>query len=386
MSKPIYIFYYKDIVSGGAEYLILRMAIHFIRAGYDIAVLCQSISREMLAEFKKSHVPTVYIIKNIQMASQLVFKQSEAHDVRVMVLTLRDYLCLYRPSQRIKYILYIVHKNALVQSWLRPGLVREIVSKELLLHICSDHIAFMDEFACRNSAKFLHINHKYLYTNLIRLPFVCNDKMIHAVHSRSSDGVFHVLSVSRADFPFKAYLFGLIDVCEQLKRAGLNLELTVISHGKGIADLKTKAAESDCVTLLNGMSNDSLIDYYRSAQLYVGMGTTLIEAANQGVPSIAVRSYTSKFEAESMFAESGGMLECESGSQQKGIELIKKVYEMDEERYRNLCMDTLHTCQSHYGIDAIMDKFESMYASQVFQKRSVFLAMYSKILMILANK
>jgi glycosyltransferase involved in cell wall biosynthesis len=63
---------------------------------------------------------------------------------------------------------------------------------------------------------------------------------------------------------------------------------------------------SDRVTFTGAVSYGELPKVYRNADIFVGMGTTVLEAAAQGVPVIIAEAYTRQFRTPGLFSRQAG--------------------------------------------------------------------------------
>lgn len=98
----------------------------------------------------------------------------------------------------------------------------------------------------------------------------------------------HLVSVGNFT-PFKTYHFTLPAVVRDLRAAGVKLRWTLFGDGDELERVKRAVAEAgveDVVTLAGRIPYERFHEEVGKADLYVGAGTTLIEASALGVPSL----------------------------------------------------------------------------------------------------
>jgi glycosyltransferase involved in cell wall biosynthesis len=121
---------------------------------------------------------------------------------------------------------------------------------------------------------------------------------------RSSNRV-RVVTVARL-VPMKGYVEGLISaVAAAVRHEKLDVELQIIGEGPLMARLKWTAFKSGIrsrVSFAGSVTYADLPTYYREADVFVGMGTTVLEAASHGVPVIIAEAYTKQFKSAGFFS------------------------------------------------------------------------------------
>lgn len=94
----------------------------------------------------------------------------------------------------------------------------------------------------------------------------------------------------------KGYVEGLIRAVARLvRKAGLDVELCVVGEGPLMTRLRWVAwrlGVADRVRFVGSIAYADLPAFYDSADVYVGMGTTVLEAASRGVPCLIAEAYT----------------------------------------------------------------------------------------------
>lgn len=118
-----------------------------------------------------------------------------------------------------------------------------------------------------------------------------------------------VVTVARL-VPMKGYVEGLIlAVSQAVREDGLDIELQVVGAGPLMARLKWVALREGIakrVTFIGSVAYADLPRLYRDADIFVGMGTTVLEAASHGVPALIAEAYTTEFRSPGRFSEQAG--------------------------------------------------------------------------------
>lgn len=158
---------------------------------------------------------------------------------------------------------------------------------------------------------------------------------------------FNLLTVSRFDFPHKAYLLGLIRAYAQLKPRHPRLELTIVGYGReqgkveaAIAALSEESRRD--VHMMGKASPEELTDYYRDANLNISVAGSCSQGARIGCLSIPARHYDETCEVYGFFPES----RLKTVSEEPGepvIPYIEKVLNMTEDEYVEKCRDGFDT-------------------------------------------
>jgi glycosyltransferase involved in cell wall biosynthesis len=103
----------------------------------------------------------------------------------------------------------------------------------------------------------------------------------------------HVVSIGRLA-PMKEYNLYMIDIVGRLRQRGCPVRWSVYGEGplrSAMLERITALGLSDAITLFGSLPHSQFSQALRTAYLFVGMGTALVEAALCGVPGIAALAY-----------------------------------------------------------------------------------------------
>jgi glycosyltransferase involved in cell wall biosynthesis len=114
-----------------------------------------------------------------------------------------------------------------------------------------------------------------------------------------------VVTVARL-VPMKGYVEGLIAaIATAVRSERLDVELLIVGDGPLLPRLRWAAFKAGIlsrVKFVGSVPYAELPAYYRDADVFIGMGTTALEAAAQGVPVIIAEAYTKAFRSPGFFS------------------------------------------------------------------------------------
>ena len=118
-----------------------------------------------------------------------------------------------------------------------------------------------------------------------------------------------VLTVARL-VEMKGYVEGLIrDVAKLVQVDGHDVKLLIVGDGpcrENLERIASSAGLGSRVVFVGSVPYKDLMPYYGLADVYVGMGTTVLEAASIGVPSLVAIAYTPEFRTHGLFSSNCG--------------------------------------------------------------------------------
>lgn len=124
------------------------------------------------------------------------------------------------------------------------------------------------------------------------------------------------------------------------------LSLTIIGDGPFLEQLKelTRQRGVQGLVVFTGEVPPDLLDsYYNQADVFVGMGTTILEASGRGVPSIVAIGHSRKFETHGFFCDTPGYTLGEAASgicPRDGVVFLRQL--IDSEQIRE---EVSHACR-----------------------------------------
>ena len=354
-------FVYQNIILGGAETLIQRLATFAKTYCTDVFLYCNTIDKDMIKAFEKQHVEVVILSSwNAKKIAKCVKNKN------AIFFSLVDFLGveIYMNENRAKNILYVIHPMALQLKRLRKikilhKLYKNMFWKVVYGYVKNGNIIFMDDMCIEWTEKYFEHRLNIDESDIYRIPMeLCKDRI---TQRRSPDGKIQILTIARADFPFKGYIKGLISDVAFLNHKGYNIYLTIIScgeHEDQVSQWVDSANKRGCeaIQLIGKVENNKLEDYYAKSDLYVGMGTTILEASRMGVISLAVKAYTYEFEVNGFFNEYPWMICANGNDLKKGVDYIIEFMNKSENQIQQMQKETMDAFQQYYSMDSFLDR------------------------------
>lgn len=178
-------------------------------------------------------------------------------------------------------------------------------------------------------------------------------------HSGKRNKEFLITTVCRFEFPYKAYVLGLIKQFGELVQKYNGIRLQIIGWGDGEERVKEAILSlgEDCsrnINVIGKVEYSDLEKYLLESDAYVGMGTTLIDAGKLGVPSIAVDFYTEESMSDGLLYDNGDLVAINASK--RTAEVIETLINASDGEYEEICKKTYEIVREQYSIDSVMNK------------------------------
>lgn len=173
----------------------------------------------------------------------------------------------------------------------------------------------------------------------------------------------NILTITRMEFPFKGYVLGLIEDFHKLKQLYTNLKLIIIGNGPNVDIVKEKINElpdnvKEDIFLIGEVAYEELHEYFRKSYIYVGMGTTLLDASLTGLVSVIATDFQMENKTVGLFSEEyynlgGNPYLCENKSF-TFEEVLKDILNWSEETYFKQAHCVFDIVDKYYNIEEVM--------------------------------
>lgn len=364
--KVVFIAYISNY--GGIETLMIRLSSWFSSNGIQVEIIGDSdredsekLVDELIAsgaEIKK------YSFRRDSTSKVSLKKMYDDFDVTCIVFSYPALLLadsMFGNDKTANIIFYDAHQYNLMMDFYAKSAVVKVplrIASNVITHRMHrmHEIIFMDPLCKKRTVDTFKLKHKY-NDDIVYLPMkvkLFDEDKIKAKIREKKD--FNILTIGRMTFPFKGYVFGLVDIFEELYEKYPFLSLTVVGTGEDedefevhLKNIKEKIKRR--ITWIKGAPYEQLNSYIADAKLYVGMGTTVIDAVNDGVPALSIGSYTYKCKGYDFFhtdpANLGGIEgECDI------TPYIETVINMPDDEYMDLCRKD-HKALYIYDIETV---------------------------------
>ncbi len=362
------------IETGGAETLFLRIGRAYAKRGETVTFVCRDMAAPFEEEVKDAGIgiEKIYYSELKDTVQKFHAGDSVLTSKYVAFCEIEYWRKRFKVDCRV--ILYILGKEELdpdsrLNSSFKDRKVLYPLRKKVYRNTSyryarNGNIIFMDEETLKCTEKALDYRISGYTGKPFRVPVEFNDPLITDSVKKREQGTFRLLSITRADFPFKGYLKGLTETYSELNKKYNGLILTVISSGPHYDELETWVNEAKRdgadIRLIHGAKNSELPGYYRNCDLYVGMGTTLIEAAMQKAPSVVVEKYTYDFQSDHFFNERPEDVGAYTEDLRDGAEYIEKAINMSDEEYDYLAEDSYRKAKEIYSMETFIKRFDAL--------------------------
>ena len=357
----MYWFYYKRLGVGGAETLVFRLA-NYMSSIYGAGIISDVIDKSYENKFKKN------VKIETSKAKRISLLQGMTRNDILMTFYLRDYLKLKLLKGIFNYkyrlVLYILHPMLLdVRSLDRFPLLQSLVIGQLRREVINAYSGHRLIFHTENAIKYIGNKYKckalFKKESIFRIPYEIAEVNNNLIDNKSEKFLreINILAVARADFPFKGYIKGLIEDYEKLKIDYPLIKLTIISSGKDYEELLNEVQKKadNTIKIINGVPYEELSKYYKKAHIFVGMGSTIIEAAQYMSIPIIAKSYTNEFiTTYEPFYDTPEILGgFELQNCMDGIERLREILDYSKEEYISVAIKCREAVEKIYDIRII---------------------------------
>jgi hypothetical protein len=349
---------------GGTETLILRLLAWYKQRNYRVILLTEEkITNEaILEDVKKVQFEHYtydrskgYFKKNNQLLSfarneiPLIITQFFPEFFRChLLLSPSKYQC------RFRHVIYIVHPYS---TYLCSKKLSKIGRGMLDIFLRKGNLVFMDEMCVGACVKFYNLNSLHYDFKILRLPIFTN-KTNRIISNRTG---LRILAVSRFEFPFKGYILGLVEAFARLQPQNPRFTLTIIGYGRDKDQVEKLIRTlphgvTSSISLLDQLPSDQVNEHIRCCDVYVGMGTTVLDAANLGKIAIVAVGYQNANLALGYFHEnykSLGEIFTNGVKYRTFEELLMQIALLNEEEFISMSLKSKSALMDHYDIDLV---------------------------------
>lgn len=377
MEKVVFIAYLSNY--GGIESFMIRMIDWLILQKKSVLILAdkdRTRNEELVKEVIELGASVKWVSFRKKDNSLLEIKNTLKNDSLKCItfsypgLILAD--AILNDNNKADIIFYDPHQFGLMMDyWTSRKIIKPILhvaSKVISRRLYNNHqIVFMDHLCKNRTLKTFHLREEY-DDDVMLLPMKIREFNTDHIRRKVSEGSFNILTICRMEFPFKGYVFGLIDLFSRLVSEGLNVTLTIIGSGNDNDKLARKIDSiektvSDKIEWKEGVPYKQLHSYFEKASLYIGMGTTVADAVNYGVAALPIGSYTYECKGYDFFAIDPENLGALHGERDIG-DLVCSIYNMGADDYVKHCEEDHKGLKRMYDIQTIGECFLSFKNSE----------------------
>ncbi|QKJ23781.1 glycosyltransferase [Poseidonibacter lekithochrous] len=359
MNKNI-LFVYDYLYTGGIETLILRMSKWLISQGYSVSIILRK--RGEIADLLDPKIEVIELGKYYRYL-YLPFisrKVSQSNNFEKF-----DYIMSFHPRSnwiasnlidnlnlKCKYITGVYHPRAYFNKDLH--LSEKLCYKYLLDNQENKSILFMNEDTKKHHSD--NLNSDFNSSPIWPLPVADKENSSKKPYKK-----YKFISIGRFA-KFKTYNLYMIDIINNLVKKGYDIHYDIYGTGELEPYMKKKIAEYSLekrIILHGNLSYSNFSKVLEDAYLFIGMGTSVVEASFSKVPSLVAIE-------NSKDSKSYGFLndlpyynvgERNNSLEEKDVEtMISELLLKSDEEYNEICEKSYSYVQE-YSLSALMPKW-----------------------------
>ncbi len=368
---------------GGSHTLMLRMAEWLHEKNIKLAIIGTSIRNYEIVNMLKSINTNVIEgdLSNSSKGYQIIKSLLEVEPIKVFCFSWNYYLDVERIKQRYRVsfdnFVYCIHPETFKKGiGFRTKLMRDYSIKKYRAILekmnRNGSLISVDEVNIKESEKYLRCD-LHGITPIVYLPMYCleredKEKIISEGYKSNI-----IMTAARADFPYKGYMVGLVDIFARLKKEYPEMQMEYVTAGDDIQQLKDKIEElpneiSSSIRIHAWMAYEDLKAFMRTCRVYIGMGTTVFDAALQYKPSIVVKFGTMECISDHFVAEKPTYMTALPSCVESAEGRIKNAFLWGIEEYHQQSMESFNKTKEVYDIDKCM---KQLIRSETKDKRSI---------------
>lgn len=370
MDKKNVSFVYKNIVVGGVQTLLLRLSKALIESGNKVSIYYNTIyangtevyTRYGIDLYKyEGDIPKSF---NDDFGTQLIITFEPEIYIKLVINNYKN------RKNKDRIFLYSVHPYTFEYFYngCKYKIIKKIFHKTYYSFVKKSveagFVFFMDEQCLNSTSKEFLLKNDNNYVNDCILRIIMPTNGNYSCRNKEKTGI-DILTVSRADFPFKGYIKGLVQVVSSIKSEGYDVRLKIITAGNEINKVRDWCNDISNIEILDNIKYEELPNYYRESDIYVGMGTTILEAAAEGIIAIPVSPYTYECNSHGLFCDKPNWILTEIGEGKSINELIKQIVTLNKEEKNNLQMKMINSVYNLYSIENVLKQLNKLLSYKI---------------------
>lgn len=354
------IFVYDLNYDGGVETLLIRLSDYYKERDCKLSIWSRGLNNKDLCEkLKQNKVFLLNIDKWSDKAVVRCIKESIKSESNISFIHfIFSYFMWFERIKKknklsINNSLYIVHPNQLIRGQsIKIGMLeRRVVScyKDIICkYIKNRSIIFMDEASIDKAEKYYGYHFEINEYVIARLPIITCETTEKCINRIKYD----VFAAARAEFPFKGYLIGLVRDFVEINSDG-NYKLLLISDGNDVEQLmEIIPKDYPSIDYLPSVNYSDFKKYMDESRIFIGMGTSVLDAADLATPSIMAVPYSNLFKSNGFFHENPLGIGALDGID-SGICQLKTILQLSDRQYLDISRKTKNLLRRNYDVSAI---------------------------------
>lgn len=239
---------------------------------------------------------------------------------------------------------------------------KKVYSKIVLRMLANNSIRTLEDTYIDGVRNFFNFRDNEFTPKILRLPMKCVKLPDYETIIKQGFDSDLILSAARADFPFKGYLVGLVDQFCEIKKSLPSVKLKIYADGGDMHILRDKvdAVPEDIrkdISLNGWITYEELYQEMKKAKVYIGMGTTVMDAALNYKPSVVVSFDTMNCLSDGLFSDNPYCTATNGDGYPEATKTLLRVLNTSFDEYRTLCIKNFDVVFENYNIDYVMNDF-----------------------------
>ncbi len=356
------VFLYKNIILGGCEILIYRLSKELMDK-CDISIVCNSIDTSMQNNFRKDSINCE--IENDWNLNRIT-KKYWKENTKYITFFVDDFLNVWNVNEYGKNsFLYVVNPKIFdfTNNRLKKIIINNALKNFIKERIASYNIFFMDEQCIDNACMYLGLSKSVNnFAKIIRISCDKNDIVSRRVKIPNR---ISILSIARAEFPFKGYILGLMNWFEKECSSDNRFYLTIVTYGENEDEVMKLYSQFDedlkrRIEIVGKTESEELTKIIDQTAFYIGMGTTIINASQRGVISFPVATFTYDLLVKDVFCNIPNCIAIEGGDCGYVKNLRELLVDIYENEYHEISERHIETIKDMYSPDANANRLNDL--------------------------
>jgi len=353
---------YSQLNTGGVETLIVRMANWLVAHDRNVKIILENksdLDHLLNNQIEIKYFGMKYLLLFEPFFNKLSVKSSFFNNIDV----------IFSFEARSCWLASLIHKNIKKKPIFITGVyqpyeynpnskkyLRQFYHKMMKEMVPSESVLFMNSSCKKNVEK--NLGTKFVNSNYFPLPV--NIKPLKNLNERRPYR-FKIVSIGRI-VDFKTYNFHMIDIVRKLIEEKIEIVYEIYGHGPQEKLLKKKITELELnsnVIFKGKLNYENIPEVLEDAYLFIGMGTSVIEAAMCGVPSIVAIMSNPNPTCYGIIHDlnTDNVGEVEVNNSEILLEnVIKTAISWSNEKYKEECFKSIDYVKKYY-IDNVMRNY-----------------------------
>ena len=355
---------------GGSHTLMYRMCVWLSEHKIKTVVLCSDASNVEIVKKIDATGTRIQVVdrKHYNSLAHILKKLQKEGPIKVLSFVFDLYLDLEviksKYNLSFENFIYCIHPATLkkgrgFQNRFLRHFSRKVMAPILMKMQRNTAVFMMDEITIDETQEYLDITFPST-PPILRLPMICNKKLSANKIIAQGFNSNTIITASRAEFPYKGYLLGLLDDFVYLNTEFSDIKLVIVSGGDDINILINKINNLPSniqkkISLFGWMEYELLLEIIKECKVFIGMGTSVLDAALCYKPSIAVRLDTYENIGNCMISERPELITTNQNCNDRAVILLEKVLKMNDSEYMQESLDSFEKVKCTYDIDIFME-------------------------------